>query len=150
MRTFVVTMSGLMCLAPLAGASEGVVSIPSPYSVSATADRLEGKLKEQGMTVFARVRHSQGAKDAGLTLRPTELVLFGNPKVGTPLMQCQQQIAIDLPQKALIWEDADGKVWFSYNDPEYLVRRHGVQGCDEVVGKVRGALGRFAEAATAR
>ena len=150
MRISCVLVVALTCLAATAVASDGLISIQSPHGVSATADRLETILKEKGMTVFTRVNHAQGAEGAGLTLRPTELVLFGNPKVGTPLMQCQQQVAIDLPQKALIWEDAEGVVWFSYNDPEYLVRRHSIEGCEAAVKKIQGALGSFAEAATAQ
>ena len=100
------------------------------------------------MTVMARVNHQQGAEKAGLELRPTEVVIFGNPKVGTPLMQCAQSVAIDLPQKALIWEDANGEVWLGYNDPQYLKGRHDIEGCDEVLDKVSGALGNFAKAAT--
>ena len=97
----------------------------------------------------ARIDHAAGAQKAGKTLAPTELVIFGNPKVGTPLMQCSHSIAIDLPQKALIWQDAAGKVWFSYNDPQYLALRHNTQGCDEVLKKVAMALGNFSKKATA-
>ena len=105
-------------------------------------------LKQKGMTVFARVDHSAGAAKVGKALRDTQLVLFGNPKVGTPLMQCAQSVAIDLPQKALIWKDEAGQVWLSYNDPAYLATRHQIQGCDEVLEKVSGALAKFSQAAT--
>lgn len=127
----------------------GIVSLKSSHSVSATLDKLEAILKEKGMNVFARVPHSEGAKKAGMELRPTELLLFGNPKVGTPLMQCSQTVAIDLPQKALAWQDKDGQVWLSYNDPQYLNQRHGLDDCAEVLKKVSGALNNFATAATA-
>lgn len=129
-------------------AADGVVSVPSTHSVKETADRLEVVLKKKGMKVFLRINHAAGAASVGKTLRPTELVIFGNPKVGAPLMQCAQSVGIDLPQKALISEDADGKVWFSYNDPKYLQQRHHIQGCDPVLAKVSGALGNFAKAAT--
>lgn len=129
-------------------AADGVVSVPSTHSVKETADRLEVVLKKKGMKVFLRINHAAGAASVGKTLRPTELVIFGNPKVGAPLMQCAQSVGIDLPQKALISEDADGKVWFSYNDPKYLQQRHHIQGCDPVLAKVSGALGNFARAAT--
>jgi len=129
-------------------AADGVVSVPSTHSVKETADRLEVVLKKKGMKVFLRINHAAGAASVGKTLRPTELVIFGNPKVGAPLMQCAQSVGIDLPQKALISEDADGKVWFSYNDPKYLQQRHHIQGCDPVLAKVNGALGNFARAAT--
>jgi uncharacterized protein (DUF302 family) len=130
-------------------ATEGMISIKSAHSVAETADRLEKILTSKGMTVFARIDHAAGAQKAGKTLAPTELVIFGNPKVGTPLMQCSHSIAIDLPQKALIWQDAAGHVWFSYNDPAYLKLRHGTEGCDAVLSKVTGALGKFAAKATA-
>ena len=130
-------------------AAEGMISIKSEHSVTATADRLEKILVSKGMTVFTRIDHAAGAQKAGKTLAPTELVIFGNPKVGTPLMQCSHSIAIDLPQKALIWQDEAGKVWFSYNDPQYLALRHNTRGCDEVLKKVAGALGNFAKKATA-
>ena len=83
-----------------------------------------------------------------MSLRPTEVVIFGNPKVGTPLMNCAQSVAIDLPQKALIWQDEAGEVWLAYNDPAYLAGRHKIEGCDEVLKKVSGALANFAAAAT--
>ena len=130
-------------------AADGMVNVKSAHSVKTTADRLEKALNAKGMTVFARIDHAAGAKKAGKTLRPTELVIFGNPKVGTPLMQCSQSIAIDLPQKALIWQDADGAVYLSYNNPEYLAGRHKTEGCVKVLQKVSGALGNFAAAATA-
>jgi uncharacterized protein (DUF302 family) len=101
------------------------------------------------MTVFARIDHAAGAAKAGKSLPPTELVIFGNPKVGTPLMLCSRSIAIDLPQKALIWEDASGAVWISYNDPQFLKLRHNTQGCDPVLGKIATALANFANKAAA-
>lgn len=131
-------------------AAEGVINIPSDYNVSKTADRFEAVLHRKGMTVFARINHAEGAHKVGKALRPTELVIFGNPKVGTPLMQCEQSIAIDLPQKALIWQDAKGKVWLSYNDPEHLKRRHAVKGCDKVFTKIEKALSGLAKAAAQR
>lgn len=137
-----------LCLAGVAHSADGLVIVKSSHDVKATADKLETVLKKQGMTVMARVNHQQGAEKAGLELPPTEVVIFGNPKVGTPLMQCAQSVAIDLPQKALIWEDAEGEVWLGYNDPQYLKARHAIEGCDEVLGKVNSALGNFARAAT--
>lgn len=130
-------------------AAEGVIDVRSAHPVDATADRLEAILGEKGMTVFARIDHAAGAKKAGKSLPPTELLIFGNPKVGTPLMECSRSIAIDLPQKALIWQDDDGAVWISYNDPQYLKRRHNTQGCDPVFEKVAGALANFTNAAAA-
>lgn len=129
-------------------AGEGLINVKSQHSVAQTADKLENILNEKGMTVFARINHSAGAKKIGQELRDTELVLFGNPQVGTPLMQCAQTVGIDLPQKALVWKDEEGSVWLSYNDPAHLAVRHNMQGCDEVITKVSGALGKFAKAAT--
>ena len=129
-------------------AGNGLISVKSSYTVAETADRLEQALKAKGMTVFARINHAEGARKVGQQLRPTQLVIFGNPKVGTPLMQCAQSIAIDLPQKALIWEDDKGQVWLSYNDADYLAERHGITTCGEVLAKVRKALANFAKAAT--
>ncbi|MBO6809836.1 MULTISPECIES: DUF302 domain-containing protein [Marinobacter] len=141
-------MTSTLLFAMHAQAADGLVAVKSSHDVKATADKLESVLKEKGMTVMARVNHQQGAEKAGLELRPTEVVIFGNPKVGTPLMQCAQSVAIDLPQKALIWADANGEVWLGYNNPEYLKNRHSIEGCDEVLDKVSVALGNFAKAAT--
>lgn len=129
-------------------AAEGVIDVASDYNVSTTADRFESILHKKGITVFARIDHAAAAQKVGQTLRPTELVIFGNPKVGSPLIQCAQRIAIDLPQKALVWQDDKGKVWLSYNDPEYLKRRHAVKGCDKVFAKIEKALAGLAKAAT--
>jgi uncharacterized protein (DUF302 family) len=131
-------------------AAEGVISVESGYSVALTVDRLEGILKKKGMTVFARIDHTAGATKAGLKLRPTVVVLFGNPKVGTPLMHCGQTVAIDLPQKALVHEDDAGRVWLSYNDPKHLAQRHGAKGCEEVLQKIENALGAISAKATTR
>ena len=129
-------------------AGNGLVNIKSSHSVNETADRLEQILKTKGMKVFIRIDHSAGARGVGIALRPTQLVVFGNPKVGAPLMQCSQSMAIDLPQKALIWEDERGDVWLTTNDPQYLADRHDMQGCQDVLAKVRKALGNFSRAAT--
>ncbi|NMT62674.1 DUF302 domain-containing protein [Marinobacter orientalis] len=129
-------------------AAEGMVTVKSSHSAEATADKLEAVLKDKGMTVMNRINHTDGADSAGLELRPTEVVIFGNPRVGTPLMQCAQSVAIDLPQKALVWEDGEGQVWLGYNDPDYLRQRHDIDGCDEVIEKVKGALAGIAKAAT--
>jgi uncharacterized protein (DUF302 family) len=120
----------------------------SSHDVKTTVDRLENILRQKGMTVFIRIDHAQGALKVGKNLRPTELLIFGNPKVGAPLIQCSQSVSIDLPQKALIWEDERGGVWLSYNDPNYLAKRHGITGCAEVIKKINNALSNFATAAT--
>lgn len=136
----------LFCL-PAYG-DDGMVHVKSPHDVQVTTDRLENALKEKGMTVFMRLDHAQGAQKIGSELRPTQLVVFGNPKVGTALMQCSQSVGIDLPLKALIWQDKSGHVWISYNDPKFLARRHQIKGCDQVIQNVEKALQRFAAKAT--
>lgn len=148
-RLIILSVLLLLVTTPLL-AGQGIVSVKSMHNVQETADRLESVLQSKGMTVIARINHSAAAQNAGMTLRPTELLIFGNPKVGTPLMQCQQSIALDLPQKALIWEDESGTVWISYNDPEYLADRHDLEGCDEVIAKVKSALSNFAHAAASK
>jgi uncharacterized protein (DUF302 family) len=149
MRKLFLTLIFSTLFTASAFATEGMISVKSAHSVAVTADRLEKILGSKGMTVFKRINHAAGAQKVGKTLRPTELVIFGNPKVGTPLMLCSHSVAIDLPQKALIWQDEAGQVWFSYNDPQYLALRHNIQGCDKVLKKVAGALGNFAKKASA-
>jgi uncharacterized protein (DUF302 family) len=107
-------------------AADGLTIIPSDYGADETMDRLEAEVKGRGMMVFARIDHAAGAASVGLPLRPTVLVIFGNAKGGSPLMQADQAIGIDLPLKALVYEDATGKVWLSYNDPRWLAQRHGL------------------------
>ncbi|MDO6785162.1 DUF302 domain-containing protein [Neptunomonas phycophila] len=133
-----------------ASAEDSLVKYESIYSVKETADRFENIAKSKGLTVFTRIDHQQNAANVGLELRPTEVIIFGNPKVGTPLMQCSQDVAIDLPQKVMITEDSNNKVWLSYNNPNYLVQRHSIEGCDEVIKKVSGVLGALSTAAVAQ
>jgi uncharacterized protein (DUF302 family) len=106
----------------------GLTTVPSAHSVKATIDRLESEVKSKGLTVFARIDHAAGAKEVGLPLRPTELLIFGNARGGTPLMQVAQTSGIDLPLKALAWEDGEGKVWLSYNEPVWIAERHHAAG----------------------
>lgn len=119
---------------------DGVVRVASAYSVEQTAARLQQLFKAKGVRLFARVDHAAGAAQAGLALRPTLLLIFGKPQLGTPLMQCQQRLALDLPQKALVYEDAAGKVWVAYNDPAYLRQRYRVAACEAAFAKVEAAL----------
>jgi uncharacterized protein (DUF302 family) len=147
MRQLLFTLIGIVFFASPACADNGMISIKSSHDVKITADRLENNLIAKGMTVFIRINHAEGAQKVGKKLRPTEVIIFGNPKVGTPLMQCGQSVAIDLPQKALIWEDEAGQVWLSYNDPKYLAKRHRIKGCADVIKKIETALGNFANAA---
>ena len=128
--------------------SNGIIKIKSKHSVTETINKLETVLNKKGMTIFKRVDHAAGAKKAGLKLRPTELLIFGNPKVGTPLMLCSQTAALDLPQKALVYKDESGQVWLAYNDPAYMAKRHNIQGCDAAVQKVTNALANFSRIAT--
>lgn len=138
----------LLLISGLAQADNGLISVKSSHDVKTTADRLEAVLKKKGMTVFNRIDHAAGAASVGNELRPTELVIFGNPKIGSKLMQCAQTIAIDLPQKAMIWKDGGGQVWLSYNNPAFLINRHRLPGCEAVIKKLTGALGKFAAVAT--
>lgn len=108
----------------LTSPESGVINLASPYSVDDTAQRLVRVLENAGMMIFARIDQKVAAEAAGLTMRPMMLVLFGNPKAGTPLMQAYPTLAIDLPLKALVWEDASGRVWLSTNSPQYLQKRH--------------------------
>ncbi len=133
-----------------AAAGDGMINVASSFTVSESAERMVKILNKKGMTIFKRIKHSQSADRVGVKLRPTELIIFGNPKVGSPLMACQQSIAIDLPQKALIWEDEKGKVWISYNDPRYLAARHHLAGCEKVINKIGKALAGITKAAATR
>ena len=148
MRTTMVAFIFVLVSVLSVSAETGLINLKCSHDVKNTADRLETVLKEKGMNVFLRINHTDGARKVGQELRPTELVIFGNPKVGTPLMQCGQTAAIDLPQKALVWQDENGQVWLTYNDPQYLAARHGIDGCKTVLGKVQNALKNFAQAAT--
>jgi uncharacterized protein (DUF302 family) len=119
---------------------EGLVGKLSRYSVPETVDRLVTILQSKGMTVFARIDHTAEAEKVGLKMRPSQLLIFGSPKGGTPLMAAAPTVAIDLPLKALAWQDADGKVWLAYNSPAYLKERHEIRGKDEVLKALAGAL----------
>jgi uncharacterized protein (DUF302 family) len=130
-----------------ATASDGLVAVRSPHSARETMNRLEEIVKQRGLNVFARIDHAAGAARTGKTLRPTEVLIFGNPQGGTPFMECAQAVGIDLPLKALVWEDASSRVWLGYNDPAWLARRHGVAGC-LAAGNLSKALAGLAEAAT--
>ncbi|MGI1998462.1 DUF302 domain-containing protein [Shewanella frigidimarina] len=131
-------------------AVESLITVESHYSAKETADRFESIIKDKGFTVFARIDHQKNAAGVNLTLKPTEVIIFGNPNIGTQLMQCNQLVAIDLPQKVLVSEDADNKVWLSYNNPQYIKQRHSITGCDEVINKISGALNTLSIAATSK
>lgn len=114
----------------------GMVHLNSPYTYSETLQRVEAALQSRSLSVFARIDHSGEAKKVGLKMSPTQVIIFGSPKGGTPLMVASPTLAIDLPLKALVWEDAGGKVWVSYNSPEYLKRRHNIP--DDLVKNIAG------------
>jgi uncharacterized protein (DUF302 family) len=122
-------------------AADGLITIRSAFGPEATMNRLEAEVRAKGLTVFAHVDHAAGAKAVGMPLRPTDLLIFGNAKGGTPLMQAEQTIGIDLPLKALVWQDAAGVTWLSYNDPYFLAQRHGLDDATKAaVEALSGAL----------
>jgi uncharacterized protein (DUF302 family) len=151
-RKLTITAAALMlagCASMGSSDNRGLVSLSSPYDAKETMDRLEAEVKQRNLNVVARVNHAAAAAGIGKTLRPTELLIFGNPQAGTPLMECAQGAGIDLPMKALVTVDAAGKVWLTYNDPGYVVQRQGAGECAAVEG-VRRALGGIAQATVAK
>lgn len=147
MKTTLLVLLACLLLAGPAFAQGGLISVKSTHDVATTVSRLENALQEKGVTVFARIDHAQGAMRVGQGLPPTVLMIFGNPALGTPLIQRSRSIGIDLPLKALIWEDRDGQVWFTYNDPDQLVRRHGITEMGDIVANIEAALSGLAAAA---
>ena len=141
-------MANLLGNAVIADSTNGITKIKSAHNVTETINKLESVLTKKGMTIFKRVNHTAGAEKSGLQLRPTELLIFGNPKVGTPLMLCSQTAALDLPQKALAYEDENGQVWLAYNNPNYLAKRHKIQACEKSLKKINNALATFSRLAT--
>ena len=129
-------------------AQDGIEIMQSEYSVSETTDRLENILEDNGLTIFQKVDHQEGAASVNMELPPTTVLIFGNPKLGTPLMQCAHTVAIDLPQKILVWADKDGQVKVGYNTIDYLKKRHSIEGCDQELQKISGALQKFVQTAT--
>lgn len=143
-----IAAAGLLGASAIAGAADGLIAVPSPHDARTTMNRFESIVKDKGMNIFARIDHAAGAAKIGKSLRPTELLIFGNPQGGTPLMQCAQTAGIDLPLKALVWQDDAGKVWLGYNEPAYLASRHRIGECGEAVQNMSKALAGFAAAAT--
>ncbi len=151
MRTFaLLAAAAVLGLQASPASAQGLVMQRSAYSVSQTMDRLEAALRAKGMKIFARVDHGADASSVGVSLRPTVLLIFGNPKIGTQLLTSNQMVGIDLPLKALVWEDADGNVWLGYNHPQYIARRFGIEDRQQVIAKMSGALKKFAAKATGR
>ena len=129
--------------------SDGLTTCPSSYGPKETMERLVTAVTKRGMTVLARIDHAAAAAAVGMTLRPTEVLIFGNPRAGTPLMQAAQTIGIDLPLKTLVWQDGEGKTWLAYNDPQWLAKRHGADlGADRILGAMTDAMAAVAQAAT--
>lgn len=136
----------LLSAAATAQSAEGLTAVKSPYDVKTTMDRLEAAAKARGLNVFLRVDHAAGAQKVGKTLRPTELLVFGNPQGGTPLMECAQSAGIDLPLKALAWQDAAGQTLLGYNEPQFLAKRHQIKDCPVVANLTKALAGLIAEA----
>lgn len=129
--------------------ADGLTIVQSTVGARTTMDRLEAEVRAKGLTVFARIDHAAGAAAVGMELRPTELLIFGNARGGTPLMQANQVVGIDLPLKALVYEDAAGKVWLAYNDPAWIVQRHGAASdVSQAVTVLTNVLGVLAKAVT--
>ena len=129
----------------IVNAQEGLISLASPFGALETFTRAENIVSESGFTVFARIDHAAGAERVGQNLRPTMLLIFGNPQGGTPFMQCAQTVGIDLPVKFLVWQDENAQVFLSYNDPAYLAERHDVANCP-VAQNMSAALAGLAQA----
>jgi len=130
-------------------AAEGLITVPSSYGPQETMAKLEAEVKAKGLTVFAHVDHAAGAAAVGMKLLPTDLLIFGNAKGGTPLMQAAQTAGIDLPLKVLVWQDASGKTFVSYNDPAWIAKRHGLgPEADATVKALSAALAAITAAAT--
>ncbi|MBD3670799.1 MAG: DUF302 domain-containing protein [Gammaproteobacteria bacterium] len=136
-------------MAVIAG-EKGMITKASPYSVTETLDRLESTLKSKGVTIALRWSHSDKAEGVGIPLRPTELLIFGNPKLGSHMFTSKQTAGIDFPMKALAWKDEKGQVWLTYNDPSYMAKRHKIKDRDDVIKKMTGALDKFTDAAIAK
>jgi uncharacterized protein (DUF302 family) len=149
-RTIVIALIAAICLwEAQAMAADGLITLRSSYGPKETMNRLETEVKATGLPVFARIDHAAGAAEVGLSLRPTELLVFGNAKGGTPLMQAAQTIGIDLPLKALVWQDASGNTWLSYNDPNWLAKRHEFgHEADAPIKAISAALHAMTKAAT--
>lgn len=143
----IMLLSVFLLVSQAALANDAYVKKASPHTVKQTLDRLTNVFKKKGITIFARVDHTAGAEKIGAKLRPTELLIFGNPKLGTPLMQSSQDIGLDLPLKALAYEDEKGKVWLIYPAPDHLKAKYGIADRDPVFAKMTGALGKLTDAA---
>lgn len=133
-----------------ADAGGGIIVTRSAHDVNETINRLEAALRAKGITIFARIDHAANAKRVDINLRPEQLLIFGNPKLGSPLMQSNAMVGLDLPLKALAWQDADGEVWLAYTDPQTIAARYRIEDRSELIAKMTGALKNFAATATHR
>jgi uncharacterized protein (DUF302 family) len=138
----------LLTISSIVHADTGLINIQSKFDVIKTADRFTAAVLEAGLKVFNRVDHAAGALKTGETLRPTQLIIFGSPALGTALLTSDQRVGIDLPLKALVWQDAEGRVWLSYNSPDYVLDRFAIKDRPEVKVKVSSALEKLAQHAT--
>lgn len=145
---FVVLIVSALLIAGPTFAAEGLVARRSVHSVDETMNRLEQAVRARDLVVIARVDHAGAAQKAGLSLRPTQLLIFGHPRSGTPLMAHAQTVGIDLPLKALVWQDEQGQVWLGYNDPAWLAQRHGITEPTQVLQGIKAALEALAGSAT--
>jgi len=146
-HSYLLILVSLVLFSCKANAQDGFQKLKSPHSVEATTAKLSSILTEKGMNIFATIDHQKGATKAGMELRPTTLVIFGNPKVGTKLMQCDQRIGYSLPLKMLIWQDVEGVTWIGYWQPANLAKQYDLDSCNEVLVKVKNAMANFAKAA---
>ncbi|MDX1422202.1 MAG: DUF302 domain-containing protein [Kiloniellales bacterium] len=147
MRTFCVAVLTLVLSTMGAQAEDGLVKKLSARGVQTTMDSLQNLVENKGLTVFARIDHAAAAAEVGEDMLPTQLLVFGNPAIGTQLMTSQRTVGIDLPIKVLIWEEADGRVWIAYNDPAYLAERHGIKDRRPVLEKMKAAISGIVSAA---
>jgi len=138
----------LLCFSSSSYAENGLVIKPSSFSVAETLDRFSSMIKKKGITLFARINHAQNAEKSGLQLLPNEVIIFGKAPLGTPLMLSQPHSAIDLPLKAVAWQDEKGKVWLAYNSPSYIAKRHSIENQQQIIKKMTGALNKFSDFAT--
>ncbi len=147
MRILVLLMALTLAAPSTWAAGEGLIIKKSPYSVKKTLSRLEKSLRSKGIIIVKRWSHDKGGKKAGIPLRPSELLIFSNPKLGTHFLTSNQAVGIDLPMKALAWKDESGQVWLTYNDPQYIANRHGIKDRHDIVKKMTSALNAMTDAA---
>ena len=149
-RLLVLLSCAVMAASVNAGGNNGIIKKKSMHSVSETLDRLENVLKKKGIGIAVRWKHSEKAAGVGMKMRDTEILIFGNPKLGSPLMLSNQEIGIDLPMKALAYKDEKGQVWLAYNDPAYLKKRHGIKDKDKIFATMTGALDKLTSVAVGK